>query len=254
MAKGKISGCGCIGIGLLAVLVIGPIVAFMQKAGWVFLVVAFLLAAYFVYERITRKRATLAELEKFVDEVASRATFVVFDTETSGLYPEDGAQIVQIAMVAMDDQLNELGRFATVINPHGDVGKSDLHGVTKSKTFFAPDFREVARLLHTAFNGKTLVAHNAEFDEKFIRMEFERAGLPMPGVRVLDTLGLARKHIKGVLNYKLITLVSDLNISLLNSPSGGAHDALYDAWCCGEVLKAICVEANIEPISLIRRS
>lgn len=254
MAQNRVTGCGCIGIGLLAVLVLGPILTFIQKAGWLLLVGVVIAAAYVVYERITRKRATLVDLEKFVDEVAGTATFIVFDTETSGLYPEEGARIVQIAMVALDEKLVELGRFATVINPHGDVGKSDLHGVTKTKTFFAPDFPEVAKLLHSALSGKARVAHNAEFDEKFIQMEFERAGMPKPGGRVIDTLALARKYVKGALNYKLITLVSDLEIDLRHSPSGGAHDALYDAWCCGEVLKAICIEAKMDPKSLTSRS
>ena len=147
----------------------------------------------------------------------------------------------------MDKDLNEIGRFTTVVNPHGDVGKSDLHGVTKSRTFFAPDFRDISKNLQLIFQNKMLVAHNSDFDEKFIRMEFSRVGIPMPVVQFIDTLALARKHIKGVRNYKLITLVEELGIDLSRSPSGGAHDAMYDTWCCAEVLKSVCNQAGIKP-------
>lgn len=254
MAKTKLSGCGCIGVGLVGLMVIGPVLRLIEQAGWI-IVLGFAVAAGFAfYNRATKTRQAVQSLEKFVLDVDSSCAFMAFDTETSGLYPEEGARVVQIAMIAMDKDLKELGRFSTVINPHGSVGKSELHGVTKMRAFFAPDFARVAQGLHAAFNGKVAVAHNAEFDEKFVRMEFERAGVPMPSVRFLDTLGLARKHIRGALNYKLVTLVSDLGIDLQESPAGGAHDALYDAWCCAEVLKEICTRSKIDPVSFIRRT
>lgn len=254
MAKTKLSGCGSLGALVLGVMILGPIISFLAQVGWLIALAVLIFAGVAVYARIARTREAVQTLSKFVEEVDPRAAFMVFDTETSGLYPEEGARVVQIALIALDKDLNELGRYSTVINPHGSVGKSELHGVTKFRTFFAPDFARVAYSLHTAFNGKVAVAHNAEFDEKFLRMEFERSGMAMPGVRFLDTLALARKHIKGALNYKLMTLVSDLSVDLEKSPLGGAHDALYDAWCCGEILKEICRRGGIDPVSFIRRS
>lgn len=253
MAKSQVSGCGCIGIGIVAVMILGPLLDILEKAGWFLAVLAVVGIAVAIYFKSTSKKEKAAQLEKFAYGPAREAEFIVFDTETSGLYPEEGAQIVQIALLAMDSELNELGRFTTVVNPHGDVGKSDLHGVTKSRAFFAPDFRDISKNLHATLAGKALVAHNSDFDEKFIRMEFSRVGMDLPDAQFIDTLGLARRHIKGVLNYKLITLVDQLGIEVSDAPSGGAHDAMYDALCCAELLKEICLRAEIDPASLKKR-
>lgn len=253
MAKSKVSGCGCLGIGIVALVVLGPLFAFLEKAGGYLVVMAIIGIAVALYFRASRKREKAAELAKFTYGPAREAEFLIFDTETSGLYPEEGAQIVQIALIAMDNKLNEIGRFTTVVNPHGSVGKSDLHGVTKSRAFFAPDFRDISKNLHTAFTDKVVVAHNSDFDEKFIQFEFSRVGMPMPSIQIVDTLALARKHIKGVLNYKLITLVDELGIDISKAPSGSAHDAMYDTWCCAELLKEICERAEIDPSTFRKR-
>jgi DNA polymerase-3 subunit epsilon len=236
------------------VFLVGPLIALLQQVGWVILLLAAILLAAGIVYRIRAKKERVTALQSFVDLSEESASFVVFDTETSGLRPEDGARIVQIALIAMDENLIEIGRFSTIVNPHGDVGRTDIHGITRFATLTAPDFHEISRLLFAAFNNKVIVAHNADFDERFIRQEFSLVGLPMPSVRVLDTLSLARKNVKGALNYKLMTLVSDLAIDLTGSPPGGAHDALYDAWCCAEVLKSICARYNIAPSSFINRN
>lgn len=234
-------------------VIIGPVLQILAELGWVLLGFGVVSAGVAFYFRAKKAKEAAGALEGFVRQIDGRAEFIVVDTETSGLYPSEGARVVQIAMIGLDRHLSEIARFSTVINPHGSVGKSDLHGVTRTRAFFAPDFFQVAAKLHEAFNNRVLIAHNAEFDEKFVRMEFERANFTMPSARLVDTLALARKHVKGSLNYKLMTLVADLGVDLRNSPIGGAHDALYDAWCCAEVFKQICSRASIDPESFIRR-
>jgi len=254
MAKKKLSGCGCLGLGLVGLFLVAPALSALQQSGVALLVSALIVAGAVFGYRIFESKRAVESLTQFAADTGSEAAFIVLDTETSGLKPEEGARVVQVALIALDSELNEVGRFSTVVNPHGSVGMSDLHGVTATRAFLAPDFKSIAPGLHAALNGKVMIAHNASFDEKFIRMEFSKTQVAMPGVRVVDTLALAQKHIRGAFNYKLMTLVSDLGVDLSFGPAGQAHDALYDAWCCGEVFKAICVEAKLDPKDFIRRS
>ena len=91
MAKSKISGCGCLGIGIVSLIVLGPILAFLEKAGWFLALMALAALIGAIYFRIQSKKEKLAELQRFTEGPGGTAQFIVFDTETSGLHPEDGA-------------------------------------------------------------------------------------------------------------------------------------------------------------------
>ena len=254
MAKKRLSGCGCIGVGLVVVVFAAPVLSVLRDSAVPLLISVLVIAGTLFGYRVFESRRAVESLGQFSAEVGGSATFIVLDTETSGLSPEEGARVVQIALIAFDVNLKEVGRYSTVVNPHGSVGMSDLHGVTSIRAFFAPDFKAISGHLQAVLDRKVMIAHNASFDEKFLRMEFSKTQFSMPSIRVVDTLALAQKHIRGAFNYKLMTLVSDLGIDLSFGPAGQAHDALYDAWCCAEVFKAICIEAKLDPAAFTRRS
>jgi DNA polymerase-3 subunit epsilon len=58
----------------------------------------------------------------------------------------------------------------------------------------SPTFKQLAAGLKRRLQAKTLVCHNAPFDLCFLEAEFQRAGVSMPKVPVLDTLRLARRY------------------------------------------------------------
>lgn len=102
---------------------------------------------------------------------------VVYDTETTGKEHNKDHRIVEIALVELDNGV-ETGRyFHTLINPERDIPDEvvAIHGITNAKVANAPRFREVMDKIVDFIRGAVLVAHNAEFDEKFINMELERA-------------------------------------------------------------------------------
>jgi DNA polymerase-3 subunit epsilon len=125
---------------------------------------------------------------------------VVLDTETTGTDIAEGHRIVEIGCVEIIDNMptgRELHRY---INPQRTVpaGAEKIHGLS---TEFLADktlFKDIAGEIIDFLGDSPMIAHNSEFDRKFLNMEFERAGLPHIALaRTVDTVLLARKKFPG---------------------------------------------------------
>ena len=127
---------------------------------------------------------------------------IVFDTETTGTDPDRGDRIVEIGCVELIDLVPTGQTFHRYINPERDVPAEvvRVHGLTSDflsdKAVFS-DPTVVGDLL--AFMGDApLIAHNAEFDRRFLNSELARLNLePIDKGRCIDTLAIARKRFPG---------------------------------------------------------
>lgn len=88
------------------------------------------------------------------------------------------------------------------------------------------DLEELKNILH----GKTIVAHNAPFDMKFLLFNLQNFGVDYPKFRVFDTLTHARRLIKETPNHKLETLKTYFNLD-----DGLSHNALNDCRATGSL-------------------
>lgn len=114
---------------------------------------------------------------------ATPQQFAVVDVETTGFGNKD--RIVEVAVVVLDENLDVIDEYDTLIDPMRDVGPVHVHGITPSMLSNAPTFEEVAAAVCSRIQGRVIVAHNLSFDQRMISNEYSRlhAGL-MPGVGV----------------------------------------------------------------------
>lgn len=163
---------------------------------------------------------------------------VCFDTETTGLDPDNGDRLVEIGCVELIDGKRTDRIFHELINPERDVPEeaAAIHGITTEKLVGKPTFLEIADKLLEFFGDSTLVAHNAGFDMKFINYELELCGRKRLKNEVVDSLMLAKSKFPGQKN-NLDALCKRYNI---DNSARTFHGALLDA----ELLSDVYVELN----------
>jgi DNA polymerase III subunit epsilon len=124
---------------------------------------------------------------------------IVLDTETTGLDPQAGHRIVEIACVELQHHIPTGREFHRYVNPGRDIPIDALsvHGLTVEFLTAFPMFAEVADELLAFIGSDPLVIHNAEFDLAFLNMELARLERAPLSSTVIDTLGLARQHFPG---------------------------------------------------------
>jgi len=101
--------------------------------------------------------------------------YAVIDFETTGLIPERNDRVIEVGVVLMDDKGQIEQEWTTLVNPHRDVGATHIHGLRAGDLMHAPEFCDIADQILSFVIGRTVVAHNANFDMRFLRAELNRA-------------------------------------------------------------------------------
>ena len=122
---------------------------------------------------------------------------IVLDTETTGLEPELGHRIIEIAGVELVNRRFTGNNFHRYFNPEreSEAGALEVHGLTAEFLSDKPKFGDVAAELLDYVNGAELVIHNSAFDVAFLNRELDLADLkPVTDYcsSVVDTLRLAK--------------------------------------------------------------
>lgn len=107
--------------------------------------------------------------------------FTVVDFETTGLVPERNDRVIEVGAVLVDDEGRIEREWTTLVNPRRDVGATHIHGLRAKDLLDAPEFCDIADEVIGLVAGRTIVAHNASFDMRFLYNELDRAGYPISG-------------------------------------------------------------------------
>lgn len=171
--------------------------------------------------------------------------FTVVDLETTGasaIYD----RIVEIAVVrVLDGEIVE--RYEQLVDPRVPIPAfiTRLTGLDARHIRGKPAFGVVAQDVLAALGTGPLVAHNASFDEAFLRHAFARVGhrLALPK---LCTLRLARRLLPRLPTYRLDALTTYFGIK-----NRSRHRALGDAEATAQVLARLldlAEEAGVETL------
>jgi DNA polymerase-3 subunit epsilon len=171
---------------------------------------------------------------------SSVTPFAVVDVETTGLR-FDRDQILQIAVVLHDWSSQPTTPqpttvWSTYVRPtqfwSRDLGPQHVHGISRRHVIFAPTTAKAMRKFAQLTAGRIIVAHNAEFDTKFLRAAALEHHVDLSWAGVLCTLQMSRKlDPQRQQTHKLSTLCEKYGVAL-----DQAHHAEHDARATAEVL------------------
>jgi len=177
----------------------------------------------------SRDRAT--DDSAFRDELEA-LSYVVVDVETTGMNAFFGDRVTEIAAVVVrGGRIAE--QFQTLVNPERPIPAmiTALTHITPQMVRDAPRFREIAPELLQFLQGHVFVAHNAEFDWRFVSAEVARATNRQLTGRRLCTVRLARRVLPQLRSRKLDSLAHFYDVTITDR-----HRAAGDALATAHIL------------------
>lgn len=175
----------------------------------------------------TVKVKSVFEMEEILPEELTKETFVVFDLETTGIDLMSNGITEIGAVKIVDGKITE--QFQTLVKPDYRITEENvaITGITEEMVKDAPKISMVLPDFMKFIEGSVLVAHNADFDVKFIK-RFAGAEEYEVKNKVIDTVEVARTLLPQLKNHKLNTIADHFGIVFHH------HRALSDAYATAE--------------------
>jgi len=173
------------------------------------------------------------ELSRSMDERRlSDLVYTVFDTETTGLNPSQGDEIIQIgATRIVNNKLLRQECFEQLVDPRRAIPAASIpiHGIQPEMVKGQPTIEQVLPSFHAFAQDTVLVAHNAAFDMRFLQLKEKQTGVVFDHP-VLDTLLLSAVVHPNQDSHRLEAIAERFNITII-----GRHTAMGDAMVTAEV-------------------
>jgi DNA polymerase-3 subunit epsilon len=187
------------------------------------------------------------DLDRNLGELA----YTVFDTETTGLEPSQGDEIIQFGAVrVINGRLLRQETFDQLVDPGKPIKPEGIpiHGITDEMVRGQPDIAAVLPAFHAFCADTVLVGHNVAFDMRFLELKEATTGLHFHQP-VLDTLLLSAVVAPSQESHKLETIAERLGVNVI-----GRHTALGDALVAGEVFLKLLALLREQGITTLRQA
>jgi DNA polymerase-3 subunit epsilon len=185
---------------------------------------------YYDFDLFQRPEQTYA----LDDTPLNELTYTVFDTETTGLEPSAGDEIISIGAVRIvNGRLLTEEAFDRLVDPRRPLQASsmEIHGIRPEMLVGQPTLETVLPAFHKFCEDTVLVGHNVAFDMRFLELKERATGIRFTQP-VLDTLLLsAVLHGNlGTNEHSLEAIARHVGVTVTER-----HSALGDATTTGEV-------------------
>ena len=153
--------------------------------------------------------------------------FVAIDVETTGLSPFTN-ELIEISAIKYDRN-QKIDTYTTLIKPKVRIPYyiTNITGITNDMVEEAPEVEEVMPELIDFVGDLPIVAHNANFDYKFIQNYSNNS---FTKNKVIDTVPIGRRLYPELPNHKLGTIAKHIGIT-----EDGFHRAEFDCECCAKI-------------------
>lgn len=169
----------------------------------------------------------MQELLQKQEQIQLSNIFVAIDVETTGLSPIAN-ELIEISAIKYDGK-NKIDTFTSLIKPRAKIPYyiTNITGITNEMVKNSPYVEEIMPSLIKFIEENPIVAHNANFDYKFIQNYSNNA---FSKNMVIDTVQIGRKLYPNLPNHKLGTIAKHIGIT-----EDGFHRAEFDCECSAKI-------------------
>jgi DNA polymerase III epsilon subunit family exonuclease len=149
-----------------------------------------------------------------MDKSLEEIEFTIFDTETTGLDPENGDRIIEIAALRFKGK-EKIATFQTLVNPGCRISEAafQVNHITQEMLKDAPQINSVIPGFLDFIKDSCLCSYNAGFDLEFLNHELKlTARPPLKDIVVVDILKMAKRLLPGLERYVLWFVADKLGI------------------------------------------
>lgn len=171
-------------------------------------------------------------MNKNLDEIE----FTIFDTETTGLEPESGDRVVELAGIRFKGK-QKLETFQSLVNPKREISEAAfaVNRITQDMLKDAPSIELVMPEFLKFIQGSCLCSYNAPFDLGFLNNELKILKKPpLENKVIVDILKMAKRLMPGLERYALWFVAEKLAIKIQQ-----AHRAFSDVELSLEVFNKL---------------
>jgi DNA polymerase III epsilon subunit family exonuclease len=164
-----------------------------------------------------------------------QARFAVVDVETTGMGPQRGGRILEVAVAILECGTVHLA-FDALLDPGGPIPPwvTALTGITDGMAAGRPRFADLAADLRRTLEDGVFVAHNARFDWRALAAEWTAAGLGAPAGPPLCTIRLTRRLVPELRHRGLDAVAAFFGVA-----NPARHRAFGDALTTARILRAL---------------
>jgi len=181
------------------------------------------------------------------DRVLNKSTFVVLDTETTGLSAKYN-KVIEFGAVKVEHGAVS-SHFDMLINPEEPLPRKivEITGITDDELKNQPTMKEALPKIMEFIGDAVLVTHNAKFDIAMLNAELKRYNYPTISNPVIDTLALSQYLFPDSKSHRLGALCKNMEVIY---DEDEAHRADYDAKVLNDVWQPILAKLTKDNIDL----